>query len=360
MIGALPEFIYSTAADGLYVNLFAPSTITWKQGSGALSLKMATEFPDAPAVTLTITGEAPAKSVLRIRVPGWAQSDMPITVNAKVAAIGKPGSYVALSRRWKPGDRIAFTLPMGFKTTLYEGDEQIEGDDRYALEYGPILMALVGSPDAGEGARLPFPASELIHRLRPVAGQPLHFAIEGQPEHKYIPYWQVREEAFTCYPYIGTAVTRIAVAPGPNDLALASKGARATSDSEYAREPGCTPKIIDGAAVLSGDLGHRWHSSLDTPHPHWVQVDLPKPEAVGRIVIRFADPAGHPTSFQGIATANGKDHILFDVAGYRNRRSYTITLPATVIESFRFVIRASRNPAYPNAAQVSQIELYQP
>jgi len=359
LIGALPEFIYSTANDGLYVNLFAPSTITWKQNSASLSLKMATDFPDSAGVILTITSESPAKSVIRIRVPGWAQSTMAIRVNGETAATGKPGSYASLARTWKQGDRISFTLPIGFKTTLYEGAEQVEGDDRYALEYGPILMAAVGPMDEGQGIRFPFPAAELTHKLHPVPGQLLHFAIDGMPEHRYIPYWQVREEVFTCYPTVGgTAAPQVAIAPSADDLALASNGARATSDSEYANEPGCTGKIIDGAAVMPGDLGHRWHSSLETPHPHWVQVDLPKPESVGRFVIQFADPAGHPTSFQGIARVNGKDRVLFDVTGYKNRRNYTHTQSPLVIESFRFVIRASRNPAYPNAAQVSQVELY--
>jgi DUF1680 family protein len=358
LLGAIPEFIYSIASNGLYVNLFAPSTITWKQGTSELSLKMATEFPFGSDVVLTITSAAPAKSAIRIRVPGWANAAMPVTVNGKTVATGKPGSYLTINRTWKQDDKVAFTLPIGFKTTLYEGADQLDGADRYALEYGPVLMAAVGPMNEGQSARFSFPATELTRRLQPVSDQPLHYAIEGQPEHRFIPYWQVQQEAFTCYPILGAGSPRVAASPGPDDLALASHGAHATSDSEYANEPGCTEKIIDGAVVIPGDQGHRWHSSLETPHPHWVQVDLPKPTPVGRIVVQFADPAGHPTSFQGIAKVNGKDRILFDVTGYKKRQSYMFTQNPIVIDSFRFVIHASRNPAFPNAAQLSQIELY--
>jgi hypothetical protein len=39
--------------------------------------------------------------------------------------------------------------------------------------------------------------------LQPIAGQALHFAVSGNPQHKLIPYWQVvANEEFTCYPTI--------------------------------------------------------------------------------------------------------------------------------------------------------------
>ena len=37
-------------------------------------------------------------------------------------------------------------------------------------------------------------------RLLPIAGSPLHFAIQGHPACKYVPYWQVQGETFTCFP----------------------------------------------------------------------------------------------------------------------------------------------------------------
>jgi DUF1680 family protein len=126
---------------------------------------------------------------------------MPIHINRKLAATGKPGSYVALDRTWKSGDTVSFTLPAGFRFTRYTGMDQIEGHERYALEYGPILLAIVGADDAQLRTSGPS-AQSLANQLKAVSGQPLHFAIDGNPGHRYMPYYAIKEETFTCFPVI--------------------------------------------------------------------------------------------------------------------------------------------------------------
>jgi hypothetical protein len=38
--------------------------------------------------------------------------------------------------------------------------------------------------------------------LKAVPGQPLHFAIDGDSEHRYMPYYAIKEENFTCFPAV--------------------------------------------------------------------------------------------------------------------------------------------------------------
>ena len=360
LLGSLPEYLYSTAHDGLYVNLFHASSIEWAQAGQTLRLSMATEFPFHPAVTMTLAGPHPIRSAIRVRVPSWASKPMPIHVNGKPAATGKPGAYVTLDRTWKTGDAISFTLPMDFRLTRYDGIERVLGQERYALEYGPVLMALVGGGGGGRGPHLAIPPEDLVKRLSPVPAQPLHFAIAGEADPRYVPYWQVQEEGFTCYPIIGTTEAATTEPDSPGNLALARLGAKATSDGEYSKEPGGTALIIDGDFAPAGDMAHRWHSSLDTPHPHWIQVTLPRPALIGRVVIRFADPAGHPTEFQGVVRVHGQDKVVFRERGYADLYHYRAAFAPVTTDTFRLVIRASANPAYPNAAQISRIELYPP
>jgi uncharacterized protein len=199
LLGALPEFIYSLAADGIYVNLFENSRMEWEQAGASVRLEMATRFPFEPAVTLRVFTPQPTRFRIRVRVPGWAAEPMAIQVNGATAAIGRPGTYVALDRAWAAGDTIAFTLPLRFRVTRYTGQEKI--GNVWALEYGPILMAVVGDVDAQGGAAIPLRAEELPGRLRPNGEVPLHFAIEGDARHSCLPYWQVAlGQAFTCYP----------------------------------------------------------------------------------------------------------------------------------------------------------------
>lgn len=202
LLGSLPEHIYSLAQDGLYVNLFAASTIAWAQGGQPMKLTMATQFPYAPDVKMTVSAAKSTKTSIRVRVPAWAARAMPILVNGVSAATGQPGTYVTLRRRWSEGDTIAFTLPMEFKLTRYEGIERDPKHERFALEYGPLLMAVVGGR---QEATLALHPEELIPRLRPQPGAPLHFTITGAGQHEYLPYWQVQDEVFTCFPVIGPA-----------------------------------------------------------------------------------------------------------------------------------------------------------
>jgi ADP-ribosylglycohydrolase len=148
---------------------------------------------------------------------------------------------------------------------------------------------------------------------------------------------------------------------GPDDLALASKGAVATSDGELEREKGCTVRVIDGVIPRPDDFeGKRWHSAIDTPHPHWVQVRLPRAARIGRVVIRFADPAGRPVDFRGLVlTADGKTwREVFAVKDYQDPRLFRREIEPVEADTFRLVIEKSVNPVTLNAAQVSEIELY--
>ncbi|MBV9470479.1 MAG: glycoside hydrolase family 127 protein, partial [Abitibacteriaceae bacterium] len=245
MFGSLPEYIYSIAADGLYVDLFAPSEITWQQGGQTLKAQMTTQFPFRPDVALRFSLAQRTKSKIRVRVPAWASQAMPIRVNNKVVATGKPGSYQTIDRTWKDGDTITFTLPAKLTLTEYQGAEQNDRLPRYALQYGPVLMAAVGSNGERPEARFSCTPQELMQHLQPKAGEPLHYAIQNNADYQFVPYWEVRDETFTCFPMIGTGVA-ITEKISPNDLALASKGAMATADSEYAQEKGSSAKVIDG------------------------------------------------------------------------------------------------------------------
>jgi Uncharacterized protein conserved in bacteria len=199
MLGAIPEFIYSIASDGLYVDLFAASTIKVTNPSGTMSLNMTTQFPYDKKVQLTVNADKPLQSKIRIRIPSWAANTMALNVNGKKVASGKPGTYVALDRQWKNGDVISFTLPMELKLTPYTGEEK-DYVGRYALEYGPVLMAYVSMDGQKDNLRLKTSGKNLIKSLKPIAGKPLHFAINGVSNFEYMPYFEVQDEPFTCFP----------------------------------------------------------------------------------------------------------------------------------------------------------------
>jgi DUF1680 family protein len=193
LLGSLPEYIYSIASDGLYVNLYEPSTIQWKINDLNVALKQETRFPFDPEVHLNISVPAPVKMKLYIRIPAWATEKTAISINGKKVTAGEPGTYVELTRKWNDGDQIAFTLPMELKTTKYVGFDSIPGFDRYAVEYGPVLLAsVIGNKDEDKSLE--------VNRLIPDASRPLHFKIAEDSVHYLMPYWLISNETFTVYP----------------------------------------------------------------------------------------------------------------------------------------------------------------
>ena len=201
LIGRLPEYIYSVADDGVFVNLYASSDIELENGT---RLAMSADFPAGTDVSIRVSTPEPTAMNLRIRVPSWATGPMAITVNGEQVASGAPGSYRALERTWADGDTVAFTLPMGLKAVQYQGLDQLPGNvDRYALLYGPILLALQGGLEGPLGVpHLKVTPEDLPDLLTPVAGNPLEYDVAGLPDHRYVHYWKIDEETFTCFPAV--------------------------------------------------------------------------------------------------------------------------------------------------------------
>lgn len=202
LLGSLPEHIYSIASDGLYVNLYEPSTIAWEQKGQPMQLTVETKFPYETKVRATVKTTSRTRTNIRVRVPSWAASALEVSLNGKAAGSGRAGTYMSLDRHWSDGDTIEFTLPASIRVKRYTGDDQIAGKVRYSFEYGPILLAAIGSQHVELALENGKNAEDLANHLEPVAGKPLHFTVRGNPGQTLMPYWLVSEEEFTCYPAV--------------------------------------------------------------------------------------------------------------------------------------------------------------
>jgi DUF1680 family protein len=204
IFSALPEFIYTKAEDGVFVDLFYPSSITWKQKDGkTFKMEMITRFPEDTDVKLKLSVAKKAAGNIRVRIPSWAVKPVDISVNGNVVATGKPGTYVSLQREWSNRDVISFTLPVGFRMTRYEGASKpysLREKHTYALEYGPLLMAIRGESLSKGQLALPFPASQLIGKLQAEYGHSTHFKIAGAEDAslRFVPYYEIEKEKMTC------------------------------------------------------------------------------------------------------------------------------------------------------------------
>ena len=131
----LQNSIYFKSKDNkaLYVNLYIPSKLEWKERR--VTVEQTTDFPKEDHTRLTIKGSG--KFDLNVRVPGWATKGFYVTINGKDQKLdAKPGSYLKISRRWKDGDTIELKMPFQFHL-----DPVMDQQNIASLFYGPILLA---------------------------------------------------------------------------------------------------------------------------------------------------------------------------------------------------------------------------
>jgi hypothetical protein len=129
---------------------------------------------------------------------------MAIFINGKKSAVGKPGTYVLLSRKWQNGDRIEFKLPIGLKATTYSGYDTISNSNRFAFEYGPILLALTGNKPA---PHVISGTSNLMDDIIPDATKPLRFSIRNNTDYQFLPYFSLEpDQNFTVFPIVPTGL----------------------------------------------------------------------------------------------------------------------------------------------------------
>jgi DUF1680 family protein len=216
--GSLPEFLYSLSDDGIYVDMYAPSEISWKKDKANITLRNKTSFPEDENILLEVATSEPVLFDLSLRIPAYASQVVDILVNGKSIGSGIPGSFKHIKRPWKNGDKVSFTIPLDFKLTKYSGFDQIEGFNRYSLEYGPVLLGLSGKFNFKNiCTRILNDPNEIRKWLAPVPDKPLHFRIKvdsgdwnlrddeawGENYFEYKPYYEIGlDEQFTVFPII--------------------------------------------------------------------------------------------------------------------------------------------------------------
>jgi len=164
--------IYYHAADNnsLYVNLFVPSVLTWKDKG--VSIKQETKYPDEGKTQLTFTCDQPTDLTLNIRHPYWATNNFVVAINgARQTIESTPGTFAALKRTWKSGDTLTVDMPMSFRMEGFKDNPK-----RAAVMYGPLVMAAITEPnDRTSCIVTQDPPQKFLSSMTPVPGKPLEF-----------------------------------------------------------------------------------------------------------------------------------------------------------------------------------------
>jgi len=131
---------YYKASDGIYVNLFLPSRLSWSQNNTPCTLTQTTNYPTENTIKFELSLQRPEAFTVYVRIPEWAGAKSTVSLNGSRAGGLTPGKFLALQRTWKDGDRVEIEFEM--TTRLEAIDEQFP--NRVALMYGPLALFGVG------------------------------------------------------------------------------------------------------------------------------------------------------------------------------------------------------------------------
>jgi DUF1680 family protein len=181
-----------TDSQGIYVNLYVPAQVTWRQHNATCSLSIQTDYPYAPAVGLTLRLSSPQIFTLNLRIPAWAQG-AGLSINGKRETEPLlPGRFAAFRREWRTDDRIELELPLV---------QRLEGIDAahpqtVALLAGPlVLMRLLDDSSAAATAT----RAGLLAAQRDRNGRHEWQALTEGAVRRLKPFLDIEAESYSAY-----------------------------------------------------------------------------------------------------------------------------------------------------------------
>ncbi|MGA9118441.1 MAG: beta-L-arabinofuranosidase domain-containing protein, partial [Bacteroidota bacterium] len=216
---SLSNSIYFHDSSGIYVALYAPSALQWKERG--VSIRQETRYPEGSGIRFHVALSHPEEFTIHLRIPGWVKREPSLAINGnRFQAELTPGTMVGLHRTWKNGDVVELVLPMSLGLSYLAHDSS-----QAAVTYGPVVLAGelgteemtrqmqegFGYPDvdrmASEGPAVNVPAlmvqpGQLEKRIRPVDGEDLTFRTVGAGDPSdvsLIPFFRLFHQRYAVY-----------------------------------------------------------------------------------------------------------------------------------------------------------------
>jgi DUF1680 family protein len=157
-----------TDAQGIYVNLYVPAQLNWRQGGTDHRLTITTDYPHASAIAMEVRTSTPQTFSINLRIPAWARGAS-VRINGRInGPLAKPGTFATIRREWRDGDRIELELPL----TLRVQSIDAEHPDTVALLAGPLVLMRLRDATPP----VPLDRSKLLS-ARPLQGNPSQWRV---------------------------------------------------------------------------------------------------------------------------------------------------------------------------------------
>jgi DUF1680 family protein len=178
--------LYLRSSDGLYVNMYAPSTARFTHNSTPIQLIQQTQYPAEDTTSIRIETPRPTAFILYLRIPAWLTQPAQISINGRpIAVAAKPGTFTPIHRTWSNNDRVDLRLPQSFRT---EPIDELHPNTA-ALMRGPIMYTALNLSPESSNQRFNLPAD--LTQISPQAFT--------QKETIFVPFYSIQNETYNTY-----------------------------------------------------------------------------------------------------------------------------------------------------------------
>ncbi len=177
-VPSMPNLIYATKGNQLFVNLYAANTAQLTLGRTKVQVTQQTTYPWAGTVRLTVDPAKAARFTVSVRIPGWARNEVlptglyryadpapaafSLMVNGKPVPARLENGYAVIDRTWAKGDVIGLNVPMAVRRVV--ADAHVTADSgQVALEYGPVVYCAEAVDNQNQVASLVLPDRVPLH-----------------------------------------------------------------------------------------------------------------------------------------------------------------------------------------------------
>lgn len=205
------DFIYFHDEAGLWVNLYIPSELDWRDLG--VRVRLDTDWPYGDTAVVSMDCQEPREFTLRLRHPHWAEQGWIARVRSDEASDAAdtyersgdaaPG-YLEITRVWRSGDRVEIRFPMSLRL-----ESMPDNPDRIAIFYGPTLLAAdlgpVNDPRADQPGFVPVLVTDrrpVRDWVTPVSLSELTFRTEGVGRPRDValtPFFSLHDRRYTVY-----------------------------------------------------------------------------------------------------------------------------------------------------------------
>ncbi len=185
-----PLNLYFQSADGLYINGYTPSRLRFTHANSPIEVMQETHYPAEETTAITFQPASAAAFAVYLRIPSWLTQPAIVKLNGKLLQVSaRPGTYAAIQRTWRPGDRIELTLPETFRT---EPIDELH-PETVALMRGPVQYVALNPTVELSKERLSLPSS-----LKQIGPQAYTENYAGN-QVVFVPLHHVQNETYTSY-----------------------------------------------------------------------------------------------------------------------------------------------------------------